>query len=71
MIHPSDLRLMTRVARLYHEDGLTQTEVAQRPGLTQVAVSRLLRKAQERGIVRATVVVRRRIICKYGLLEQN
>ena len=56
MIHPSDLRLMTRVARLYHEDGLTQTEVAHRLGLTQVAVSRLLRKAQEQGIVRTTVV---------------
>jgi DNA-binding transcriptional regulator LsrR (DeoR family) len=56
MIDSSDLRLMTRVARLYHEDGLTQTEVAQRLGLTQVMVSRLLRKAQERGIVRTTVV---------------
>ena len=41
MIHPSDLRLMTRVARLYHEEGLTQTEVAHRLGLAQVAVSRL------------------------------
>jgi DNA-binding transcriptional regulator LsrR (DeoR family) len=56
MIDSSDLRLMTRVARLYHEDGLTQTEVAHRLGLTQVMVSRLLRKAQERGIVRTTVV---------------
>ena len=47
---------MTRVARLYHEEGLTQTEVARRLGLTQVAVSRMLKKAQESGIVRTTVV---------------
>jgi DNA-binding transcriptional regulator LsrR (DeoR family) len=54
--HGSDLRLITRVARLYHEEGLTQTEVARRLGLTQVAVSRMLKKAQESGIVRTTVV---------------
>jgi DNA-binding transcriptional regulator LsrR (DeoR family) len=54
--HGSDLRLMTRVARLYHEEGLNQTEVAHRLGLTQVAVSRLLKKAEESGIVRTTVV---------------
>jgi DNA-binding transcriptional regulator LsrR (DeoR family) len=57
MIDPSaDLRLMTRAARLYHEEGLTQSQVAHRLGLTQVAVSRLLKKAQARGIVRTTVV---------------
>jgi DNA-binding transcriptional regulator LsrR (DeoR family) len=57
MVHSvPDLRLMTRVARLYHEEGLTQTEVAQRLGITQVAVSRLLKKAEEHGIVRTTVV---------------
>jgi len=54
--HLPDLRLMTRAARLYHEDKLTQTEVAQRLGITQVAVSRLLKKAEEHGIVRTTVV---------------
>ena len=51
-----DLRLMTRVARLYHEEGLNQTEVAARLGLTQVAVSRLLKKAEKHGIVRTTVL---------------
>ena len=54
--HAPDLRLMTRAARLYYEEGLTQTEVACRLGITQVAVSRLLKKAQEHGIVRTTVV---------------
>jgi DNA-binding transcriptional regulator LsrR (DeoR family) len=51
-----DLRLLTRVARLYHEEGLNQTEVADRLGLTQVAVSRLLKKAEKHGIVRTTVL---------------
>ncbi|HEY0793658.1 MAG TPA: sugar-binding transcriptional regulator [Chthoniobacterales bacterium] len=54
--HVPDLRLMVRVARLYHEERLTQTEVAHRLGITQVAVSRLLKKAEEHGIVRTTVV---------------
>jgi DNA-binding transcriptional regulator LsrR (DeoR family) len=52
----TDLRLLTRVARLYHEEGLNQTQVADRLGLTQVAVSRMLKKAEEFGIVRTTVV---------------
>jgi DNA-binding transcriptional regulator LsrR (DeoR family) len=57
MLHKlPDLRLMTRAARLYHEEGLNQTEVAHRLGLTQVAVSRLLKKAEEHGIVRTTVL---------------
>ena len=51
-----DLRLMTRVARLYYEERLIQSEIASRLGLTQVAVSRLLKKAEEHGIVRTTVV---------------
>ena len=51
-----DLRLMTRAARLYYEEGLIQSEIANRLGITQVAVSRLLKKAQEHGIVRTTVV---------------
>src|SRR6516165_10240225 len=51
-----DLRLMTRAARLYYEERLVQSEIASRLGLTQVAVSRLLKKAEEHGIVRTTVV---------------
>ena len=51
-----DLRLMTRAARLYYEEGLIQSEIANRLGITQVAVSRLLKKAEDHGIVRTTVV---------------
>ncbi|MBV9490542.1 MAG: sugar-binding transcriptional regulator [Verrucomicrobia bacterium] len=48
--------MMSRVAQFYHEEGLTQNEVASRLGITQVTVSRLLKKAEELGIVRTTVV---------------
>src|SRR5260221_12479272 len=51
-----DLRLMTRVARLYHEGGLNQIEVADRLGLTQRAGFRILKKTEKHGIVRTTVL---------------
>jgi DNA-binding transcriptional regulator LsrR (DeoR family) len=51
-----DLRIITKAARLYYEEHLTQTEIAGRLGISQVAVSRLLKKAEEHGIVRTTVI---------------
>lgn len=49
------LRLMTKVARLYHEHGLRQPEIAKQLSLSQAMVSRLLAAAQREGIVRTTV----------------
>lgn len=49
------LRLVARVAWLYHVRGQTQTEVAQALGLSQSRVSRLLDTATSLGIVRTTV----------------
>ena len=43
------------VARLYHLDGLGQSEVARFARVSQAKVSRLLALARERGIVRITV----------------
>jgi len=51
------LRLITRTARLYHESGLSQVEVAAALGLSQARVSRLLKEAKSLGIVRTTVHV--------------
>jgi DNA-binding transcriptional regulator LsrR (DeoR family) len=51
------LRLTTRAARLYHESGLSQIEVAAALGLSQARVSRLLKQARALGIVRTTVHV--------------
>jgi DNA-binding transcriptional regulator LsrR (DeoR family) len=51
------LRLMTKVARLYHERGVLQPEIARRLHISQARVSRLLKQAEQEGIVRTTVIV--------------
>jgi DNA-binding transcriptional regulator LsrR (DeoR family) len=51
------LRLMTKVAQLYHEQGLRQAEIAERLDLSQSRVSRLLKQAEAEGIIRITVAV--------------
>jgi DNA-binding transcriptional regulator LsrR (DeoR family) len=51
------LRLMAKVARLYHEQGLRQAEIAGRLDLSQSRISRLLKQAEQEGIVRTTVAV--------------
>jgi DNA-binding transcriptional regulator LsrR (DeoR family) len=71
------LRLMTKVARLYHTHGLRQIEVAERLGISQSRVSRLLSQAEEAGIVRTSVaspplinsVLEEEIERRYGLAE--
>ncbi|KQQ20626.1 sugar-binding transcriptional regulator [Rathayibacter caricis DSM 15933] len=50
------LSLVTKVARLYHEDGLRQPEIATRLHVSQSRVSRLLKEAVALGIVRTIVV---------------
>jgi DNA-binding transcriptional regulator LsrR (DeoR family) len=52
-----DLRLMTKVSRLYHEHGMRQMEIVERLGLSQSTVSRLLKRARDERIVRVSVVV--------------
>lgn len=49
------LRLITRVAWLYHMRGMKQSAVAEALDLSQSRVSRLLESAQALGIVRTTV----------------
>lgn len=51
------LRLVTKVARLYHQRGLTQPEIARRLDLSQAGVSRALGEAVRLGIVRTTIHV--------------
>ena len=57
MARIDELRLMTRVARLYYEQGLRQTEIAESLNLSQSTVSRLLKRAEQEQIVRITVSV--------------
>lgn len=63
-----DIRLMTKVARLYHEQGVRQPEIAERLNISQPRVSRLLKKAVAVGIVRTTVVTPRGV---YSVLEEE
>lgn len=51
-----ETRLITKVATLYHEQKLTQTDIAKRLGISQVTVSRLLKRAEDNQIVRTTVI---------------
>jgi DNA-binding transcriptional regulator LsrR (DeoR family) len=57
MARIDELRLMTKVARLYYEQGLRQTEIAKGLELSQSTVSRLLKRAEQEQIVRVTVTV--------------
>ncbi|WP_218577471.1 winged helix-turn-helix transcriptional regulator [Phytohabitans rumicis] len=51
------IRLITKVARMYHERGIRQVEIAETLHLSQTRVSRLLKRAAELGIVRTVVAV--------------
>jgi len=50
-----DLRLMTKVAHLYYEQELSQSEIATKLNLSQANISRLLKRALQEQIVRITV----------------
>ncbi|NYD67516.1 sugar-binding transcriptional regulator [Agromyces atrinae] len=51
------VRLLTKVARMYHERGIRQAEIAVALNISQAKVSRLLKRAAALGIVRTTVTV--------------
>lgn len=54
MARIDELRLMAKVARLYHGAGLRQAEITERLHIHQSTVSRLLKRAEKEGIVRVT-----------------
>ncbi|MGP3917244.1 sugar-binding transcriptional regulator [Nonomuraea sp. 10N515B] len=51
------VRLITKVAHMYHEQGIRQADIADALHISQTKVSRLLKRAGEIGIVRTVVVV--------------
>lgn len=57
MARIDELRLITKVARLYHERDYKQTEIAAQLDLSQATVSRLLKKAKSERIVRTVISV--------------
>jgi DNA-binding transcriptional regulator LsrR (DeoR family) len=57
MARIDELRLMTKVARLYYEQDMRQSKIAESLQLSQSTVSRLLKRAERERIVRVTVSV--------------
>jgi DNA-binding transcriptional regulator LsrR (DeoR family) len=57
MARLDELRLMAKVARLYYERGLKQSQIAQQLEISQATISRLLKRAEEEQIVRINVRV--------------
>jgi DNA-binding transcriptional regulator LsrR (DeoR family) len=55
MSRPEELRLIAKVASLYYEHEMRQSDIATQLDLSQAGVSRLLKRAQEENIVRITV----------------
>lgn len=52
----NELRMIARVAQMYHVEGQRQADIAGHLRISQATVSRMLKKAQEEEIVRTTVV---------------
>lgn len=52
-----ELRLIARVARMYYEWDMRQSEIAKQLDLSQATVSRLLNRSKEEGIIRFSVTV--------------
>lgn len=56
MSRVNELRLIARVAQMYHIEGARQAEIAKHLRISQATVSRMLKRAVEEEIVRTTVV---------------
>lgn len=50
-----DIRLIVRCAKMYYEDGLNQSEISEKLGISKSSVSRILTIAKEEGIVKISV----------------
>jgi DNA-binding transcriptional regulator LsrR (DeoR family) len=60
------MRLLVKVARMYHERGLRQPEIAAHLNMSQPRVSRLLKEAADRGVVRTVVAAIRGVYAGAG-----
>ena len=57
MARIDEVRLMAKVAHMYHEQGLRQADIATRLSLSQATISRLLKRCLDEKIVRISVSV--------------
>ncbi|MEI1249612.1 sugar-binding transcriptional regulator [Rhizobium aouanii] len=56
MTRLNELRLISRVAQMYHMEGRRQAEIAHHLRLSQATVSRMLKRAEAEDIVRTSVI---------------
>lgn len=56
MTRVNELRMIARVAQMYHVEGLRQAAIAEHLRISQATVSRMLKKAIDEEIVRTTIV---------------
>lgn len=59
MSRTNELRLMTRVAQMYHQEGMRQSDISDILRISQASVSRMLKRAEAEGIVRVSIVAPR------------
>lgn len=52
----NELRLIARIAQMYHIDGKRQADIAEIMHMSQATVSRMLKRAEQEDIVRTTVI---------------
>ena len=57
MSRADEIRLMTKVARMYYDQGIRQQEITERLNIHQSTISRLLKRARESNIVRISVAI--------------
>ena len=77
MPHIDELRLIARVARMYYEWDMRQSEIANQLDLSQATVSRLINRSKEEGIIRISVnlpdgvytELEEALVKKYGLRD--
>ncbi len=58
--------LLTKIARLYYEEGYTQQEIANRLAISRPQISKLLKKARKQGIVKIEIIDKEE---DFGVLE--
>lgn len=50
-----DKRLLIKVCKMYYEEDMTQSQIANATGIYRTTVGRMLKKAREEGIVKITI----------------
>jgi DNA-binding transcriptional regulator LsrR (DeoR family) len=77
MTHKDEIRLMAKVAHMYYEENMRQSDIAKQLNLSQATISRLFNRAKEEGIVRITITtpkgvyvdLEKELIDRFGLRD--